>query len=432
MKRRLLSFVMTLAFVPVILSGCRKEKNVEEDTDQSGESKMIVEKRISDNQETVNEKNRKVKLKFWCDENEIEMFQERAGKFTDKYKNEEKIEVLCKPIGASVCKDTFLADLDNGADVFCIPDDQILTMAASGVLEEVENSKEIAKRNLEGAVEAASIDGKLYAYPLTADNGYFLYYDKRYFDKKDVRTLDQILDICAENHKKFVMSWTSGWYLYSFFGNTGLHMGINEDGLTNYCDWNAAEGEVTGVDIAQALLNIAGHPGFQALEDSEFVAAAKKGTAIAVVSGVWDAAALEEAFGGEYGACRLPTYTCAGKQVQMASFQGYRLLGVNSYSKHREWAEKLADYLSDEESQKFYFEYGQHGPSNSSAAVSDIVMKNPAISAVLAQSEYAVRQQVGQKYWIPVTEFGSIMAKGNPDHILLQDLMDQMVAGITE
>ena len=41
--------------------------------------------------------------------------------------------------------------------------------------------------NLDEAVAAASVNDTLYAYPMTADNGYFLYYDKNYLTEEDVR-----------------------------------------------------------------------------------------------------------------------------------------------------------------------------------------------------------------------------------------------------
>ncbi len=382
-------------------------------------------------QTQAKQENGTVRLKMWCDEYETDMFQKRLENFFAEHPDMQT-EVEFEPVGASICKETFLGDVANGADLFCIPDDQLLTMAASGVLEEIAYADEAAGRSLEGAVQAASIDGTMYAYPYTADNGYFLYYDKRYFTKKDVRTLDRILEICALNHKKFIMSWTSGWYLYSFFGNTGLQLELNEDGLTNSCNWNTAKGEIKGTDIAQSLLDIAKHPGFEEVPDSGFAKKALDGTAIALVSGVWDAADIKKAFGGDYGACRLPVYSCAGKKVQMSSFKGYRMLGVNSYSQHRELAEMLADYLSNEESQIFYFQSRQNGPANKNAAASDAVLEVPAIAAVLDQSKYGVLQKVGQKYWTPMSAFGETMVNGNPNNIPLQDLMDQLVNGITE
>ncbi len=419
------SFVFVIACIVVFSSmfGCaRKEDAKKSDAVSGSPKKTNIEE--AGGQGTV-------ELKFWCDENEIPMFRERTQQFIEENKSEASINITCEPIGASACKDTFLSDVENGADVFCLPDDQLLTMVASGVMEEVTNADEISTRSLEGAVEAASIDGRLYAYPLTADNGYFLYYDKRYFKEDDVKTLDRILDICAANGKKFAMSWSSGWYLYSFFGNTGLAMGVNDDGLTNYCEWNAKKGKVKGTDIARALLLIAAHDGFEEADDDRRVEMIEDGTAIAAVSGIWDAQLVKKAYGGDYGACKLPTYTCAGEQIQMSSFKGYRLLGVNSYSRQKEWADRLADYLSGEESQKYYFECSQHGPANSNAAASDEVKRVPAIAGVMEQAEYGVLQKIGQKFWTPMTVFGNTMAAGNKNNIPLQELMDQLVEGIT-
>ena len=152
--------------------------------------------------------------------------------------------VLCGMLmtGCSGAKET-------AADVFFLADDQLTSLAAGGALAKVPNADEIKAANTEGAVAAASIGDTLYAYPMTADNGYFLYYDKTYFTDEDVKTLDRILEVAAENEKKFSMEWDSGWYLYSFFGNTGLDFGINDDGVTNHCNWNTTEGDITGADI---------------------------------------------------------------------------------------------------------------------------------------------------------------------------------------
>lgn len=201
-----------------------------------------------------------VTLKFWCDTDEVDLFTEMINSFIELHKNEANITVEYEMVSAADCKDIALGDVDNIADVFSMPDDQLLTMVAAGVLEPVYNQEDIASRNLEGSVEAASVNGTVYAYPVSADNGYFLYYDKQYFTEEDVKTLDQILAVCEANEKKFVMDWSSGWYLFSFFGNTGLSLELNEDGLTNSCNWNSTEGSVKGIDVANALLAISSNP----------------------------------------------------------------------------------------------------------------------------------------------------------------------------
>lgn len=427
MKKRFVWVMASLSvFASACLAGCGK-KPADGQPAQEGQTDTTAD---AQGQTEADADSGSVSLRFWCDEEELDLFQEQIDLFVKDHKSEADLSVTCEPVAASECKDVLLGDVNNGADVFCLPDDQLLAMVSSGVLEEIPNADAVAAANLEGAVEAVTVEGKMYAYPLTADNGYFLYYDKAYFSPQDVKTLDRILEICAQNGKKFAMDWSSGWYLYSFFGNTGLSLGLNEDGLTNHCDWNQSEGEITGLDVANGMLSIARNTGF--FNTPSAAKAVKSKKAIAVVSGVWDVATMKQAFGNDYGACKMPTYTCAGRQVQMASFTGYRLLGVNAYSKHKAWADRLAEYLSGEESQKLRFERAERGPSNKNAAASDEISQNAAILAAIEQSEFGVLQKIGQKYWAPVTEFGNTMAAGNPSRIPLQDLLDQTVARITE
>lgn len=282
------------------------------------------------------------------------------------------------------------------------------------------------------SVAAATVGDTLYAYPMTADNGYFLYYNKDYFTEDDVKTLDSILAVCEENGKKLSMELNSGWYMYSFFGNTGLSMNINEDGITNSCDWNTVDGDIKGLDVAEAIVNVISSPGFVSQPDGEWVAKAADGEVIAAVSGVWQAVAVKNIWGDDYGACKLPTYTCNGRQIQMASFTGYKMVGVNYYSKNKDWAFKLAQWLTNEQNQTLRFVEQNQGPSNKVAAASEEVAKVPAIAAVIEQSQYGVLQRIGNKYWDSCTRFIDSLLAGNTTTTQLQEKLDKLVEGITE
>ena len=73
----------------------------------------------------------------------------------------------------------YLEDPAAAADVFSFPDDQIITLVQADALYEVtRNHDEIVAANAAGTINAASYNGVLYGYPMTADNGYYLYYDK--------------------------------------------------------------------------------------------------------------------------------------------------------------------------------------------------------------------------------------------------------------
>ena len=372
-----------------------------------------------------------VSLTVWGAEEDEALLQEIFASFQSRYAGEARFQFTYQPQSESSCKDALLSGLEGGADVFAFADDQVAALAAAGALDPIENAKEICGANLSAAVEAASVGGQLYAYPLTADNGYFLYYNKAYFSEEDVQSLDRMLEIAAGAGRLVTMDWTSAWYVYAFFGNTGLEVGLNDDGLTNFCTWNSTENPITGVDVAQAMLSIAASPGFASRTDTEFLEGVQNGSVIAGISGVWNAVAIQEAWGEDAGAAKLPAFTCKGDALPMASFSGCKLIGVNAYSEHPEWAARLAEWITNEENQRLRFMLRGQGPSNTNAANSPEVQASAAIAALLAQSEYSQLQRVGGKFWDPVTEFAGNMARGNPSGTSLQAQLDHMVEGIT-
>ena len=146
---------------------------------------------------------------------------------------------------------------------------------------------------------------------------------------------------------------------------------------------------------------------------------------------MWNAVAVKEAWGDDMGAAKLPSYTCRGKQVQMASFSGCKLVGVNAYSADRYWADLLAQWIVSESNQELRFRLRGQGPANINAANSPEVQNAPAIAALLEQSEYSQLQRVGGKFWDPVAEFSGNMANGNPSGEPLQKQLDEMVEGVT-
>ncbi|USF28512.1 Cyclodextrin-binding protein [Firmicutes bacterium ASF500] len=372
-----------------------------------------------------------IQLTVWGAEEDEALLQEIFVSFQSHYAGQASFQITFQPQSESNCKDAMLGDLEGGADVFAFADDQVSALAAAGGLDPIEDSEAIRSASLSAAVEAASVGGSLYAYPLTADNGYFLYYNKAYFSDEDIQSLERMVELAAQAGRLVTMDWSSAWYVYAFFGNTGLTVGLNDDGLTNYCTWNSTEGAIRGVDVAEAMLSIAASPGFASMTDQEFMDGVQDGSVIAGVSGVWNAVAIQEIWGNNMGAAKLPSYTCGGRQVQMASFSGCKLIGVNAYSSHPDWAARLAEWITSEENQRLRFEQRGQGPANVNAANSPQVQASPAIAALLAQSEFSQLQRVGGKFWDPVSEFALNLAAGNPSGASLQTQLDRLAEGVT-
>ena len=417
--KRLMATALVAAMGLTMLGGCGVSKD---DTTEIQASKT---------DKTDTDKNKEVKLRVWSSSSDMDLVNQMIDSFKAANSGT-KFNITVEEAEDADARDNLLENVHGAADVFPVADDQLNSMVAGGALYQVPNADEITAASDEGAVEAATIDGNLYAYPMTADNGYFLYYNKNYLSDSDAATLDSILNVAGANGKYFTMDWTSGWYLYSFFGNTGLEFGVNDDGVTNHCNWNAIITSIKGVDVAQAMLDISSKPGFKNCTDTDFLAGVQDGSVIAGVSGCWNATAIQEAWGDGYGAAKLPTYTCAGQQVQMASFKGYKYMAVNAYTKSPEWATKLAEWFTNEDNQKLRFEQKNAGPANKNAAADDAVSKVPSIAAVMDQAQYGKLQRVGNSFWDATTKFGENMAAGNPSNMDLQEMMDNLVAEITK
>jgi arabinogalactan oligomer/maltooligosaccharide transport system substrate-binding protein len=233
--------------------------------------------------------------------------------------------------------------------------------------------------------------------------------------------------VAAAAGKQITMDFGSGWYIYSFFKGAGLNVGLNDDGVTNHCDWNTG----FGVDVVQSMLDIAANPGFVSLGDGEFVTGILDGSIIAGVNGTWNAGVAAEAWGENYAASKLPTFTLQGQQVQMSSFSGYKLIGVNAFCVNVGWAMRLGEWITNYENQVRRFNERQQGPSNIQAANSEAVKADPAQAAFAAQLEFAGLQIIGGNYWGPTSTLGEIIIQGNPDGTDIQTILDNAVAGIT-
>ncbi|MBQ3691969.1 MAG: extracellular solute-binding protein, partial [Clostridia bacterium] len=97
-----------------------------------------------------------------------------------------------------------------------------------------------------------------------------------------------------------------------------------------------------------------------------------------------------------------------GEDRQIINMFGYKLIGINAFTKYPATANELAKYLASEECQQQRAEELNWGPSNISVAESDLIKNDEAISAILAQSEYSVPQvRISATFWAPLKTFGN-------------------------
>ena len=367
----------------------------------------------------------KVSLKVWGSQDDQALIQELVNGFKAANPNKD-YTITLGVVGEDQAKTKFLEDPSASADVFSFPNDQIRDFVAAGALYEVtKNVAAIKAANMESSIEAATLDGKLFAYPMTADNGYFLYYDKSIVSTEQVKTLDGILAAAAAKDKKVFMDVSNGWYIASFFLGGGGKLGIGTNGKQT-CDFN----NEAGVKVGEAIKAFTANPAFVTGDDA--VLTGGMGANIcAGVSGTWNADKIKEKLGANYAATKLPTFAVGGVQMQMGSFGGYKLIGINKGTKSPLDAMALAEWLTNEQSQATRFEKRALGPSNIAVAASEEVKANVALSALAEQNAFATSQKdVLGTYWGPAEAFGTEMEAKNYAKSIQQQL-DDMVAQIT-
>ena len=325
-------------------------------------------------------------------------------------------------VGEPDARTKYLEDPEAAADVFAFPNDQVMDLVNAGALYEVTINKDaIVAANIQSAVDSATVDGKLYGYPMTADNGYFMYYDKSVFSEEDVKSLDKMLEVAQAAGKSVFMDVSNGWYIASFFIGAGNKFEM-VDGK-QVLDFN----NETGVKVGEAIKAFTAHPAFLTGDDN--VLKAGLGTTIAAgVSGTWNAGDISTILGANYGATKLPEFTLGGVATQMGSFAGFKLMGVNSLTMYPEEAMALAEFLTNEANQVKRFETRKLGPANKNAAQNEAVLADVALSALAQQAPHSMSQNsVAGTYWGPAEAFG--LALENKDYTMsIQEMLDALVS----
>ena len=357
-------------------------------------------------------------IKVWVAEATVEFTKAQIEIFKAANPEYANMTVTVQPVGEGDAASNMLTDVEAGADLYVFAQDQLARLVAAGALEVVyeENVPVIEANNDAGSVGAVKLGGTMYAYPMTSDNGYFLYYDKSVVT--DPTNMEAILADCEAAGKNVYFEINSGWYQTAFFFGAGctLTYGTDDTGaiISMDCDY-ASE---NGVKALKAMINLAQSPAF--VNGSSASNATNLG---AIVDGTWDAVAVQGILGENYAAVKLPTID----GFQLGGFGGFKMLGVKPQTDDAKLAacDALALFLSSGEVQTARFEAVGWGPSNLAAQQSEAVQADIALSALAAQLAYTMPQgQYPGEYWSLATALGDDILADKLDNATDAELLD--------
>lgn len=370
-------------------------------------------------------------LKVWGPQEQQETIQAMCEDFKALYPDD-NIQIEFGVVSEADAKNEVLKDPSVAADVFTFASDQIAELVQAGTLFPIKmNKDQIIANNTETSIDACTVDGELYAYPSSSDT-YFMYYDKSKYTEEEVKSLDTMLakDL-GSGVTNFSYDIDNGWYLSAFFFGAGCTL-FGPDGTdATQCDFNNERGLLMG----EYLLNLAKSPKFANHDDGLLLAAFEAGTLGATVNGTWNAAAIQESLGDNFGTAPLPTVTLSnGEAVQLGGMANFKLYGVNSQTANPTAAMALAEYLTSETCQKTRFDNFSYGPTNLTLANDTAAMSsNQALAAMSAQAQFAtVQTSIPQSgnYWTPAEAFGTGLMDGSITTDNLQSKLDDFVNNI--
>jgi arabinogalactan oligomer/maltooligosaccharide transport system substrate-binding protein len=290
--------------------------------------------------------------------------------------HQDKIEIEYFPISEADVGPTLSKNptAENAPDLFLIADDQLYALAKEGIplnITTTAYATSIKERDIAAGVTAASVGTKLYGFPATSDNGFFLWYDSSKLTANDVSSMENLFAAAKQQNKKVLLDIGNSWYIPMLFfgkdvcGETSLVFKENEDGDVVYdITWD------TDVAAAQAkymaeLLEANADYVVEAGDDA-LVSGFEDGELIAGVRGTWNEKALTEILGEKLAATKLPTLN--GKTL--GTFTGSKIYCVNSAKSDEgaparmSAAAKLADALTNQDGQLVRFQKRASGTTN--------------------------------------------------------------------
>jgi len=318
-----------------------------------------------------------------------------------------------------------VTDVEAGADLYSFAQDQFARLVQAGALAQLGAgaSEFVTVNNDAGTVAAATSGEAIFAYPLTADNGYFMYYDKSVIPEEDLDSLEKLIADCEAAGKNISFEvQTSAWYLVSFFFGTGCvsEWVTDDDGsfISVHDTFNSPEG----------LIAV---KGMKKLVDSPIHVSSSAGSDFAsnsaiVVSGTWDYDTVSQILGDNFGVTDLPSFEVDGTSYHLGSYNGCKLLGVKPQTDAVRGAalNQLAQYLTGAQGQMERFEALGWGPSNLEDQASEAIQSNATLSALIAQNAYSIPQgQIHGSWWDLAKVIGDDV-KNAADEAGLQTALD--------
>ena len=340
-------------------------------------------------------------IKVWVDKKIQSLTEAQINNFASASGGKIRFNATVQAMSEGDAATKMLQDVDAGADIFVFAQDQLSRLKTANAISALSSSMaaHMLEVNMAESCTAATLGDKMYAYPMTSDNGYFLYYDNSVLSETDVKDMSTMLSKLSAKKKKLNFARGSGFYSISYFTAQGIDCYSHwtcDDRTGRFLSYedNYSPNNENAVKAAMA---------FREVCDNSVVATKSTWTnsAAAIITGIWEYEYIKEMYGSHMACTELPSFKAGNNSYHMSSFDGYKLMGVKPQKDKKKASalRKLAEYLTNYENQLNRFRSVSWGPSNIQASNNSEVLAHPGLNALKAQHVYAHQQEQCPGEW---------------------------------
>lgn len=344
-----------------------------------------------------------------------------------------KLNITYEAVGESDAASNMLTDVTSGADLYNFAQDQLSRLISASALSRLGGNwdKIIKKYNDSRAAEAVSSstsDGVeyCYAFPITSDNGYYLYYNTEYISESDTEDLATLVKKLADAGQTLAYNYTSAWYNMGIFYGNGLESTWTTDSEGKFTSYNDTYATDAGVAALKAFYDATWGVSKATIIDSSSGSMATQGAA-AIIDGTWDYETIKNAWGDSMACTDLPSFQVNGETKHLASFSGNKLMGVKPQTDTKKAivCYTIADYLSSNIAQAERYKAKGWGPSNKTVAATINDEDAPHLAALAKQANYSTTQgQYPNGWWDLAGAVGSSTAASNGTEEEIKSILD--------
>ncbi|MCD8295294.1 MAG: extracellular solute-binding protein [Clostridia bacterium] len=437
MKKKALSLLLVGAMAATLFAGCGSSSS--DSNSSSGGSSSSTESSSSSSTSSDDSSSSSSSVDWdsidvgsgditiWAADNIADLTQTEADQFmADKGYD---YTVTVEPVGEGDAASNVITDVEGAADIYGFAQDQLTRLVAAGAIQPLDDTfgAWVKDNNIDAAVDGVTVGDTLYAFPMSADNTWFMYYDKSVIT--DPTSLEQIVADCEAAGKNLYFNY-DGWYAESFFFATGCTIEYTADDEGNYIDATIVIASDAGQVALQEMLDLSSSTSFQRSADA--------GSAVdyaVIMDGVWDENTISATLGDNMAATVLPSFVGSdGNTYTLKPFNGYKMYGIKPQTDAGKLkvCYELAQYLSDTDCQLDRFNEVGWGPSNLTALENDAITSDPVLGVVSEQFDWSVPQGVfPNEYWDIIKAMGDDAQNHTVSDDLgdyLQNIQDQLLA----